>query len=134
MRSLATLVVLVPLVIAWSAPARAAAPWFVEKTENLGVPQPCFDPDHRDREGCYSSYVALADLDADGHLDIVFANGGGYFTPSTTAPLAVYLNDGHGRFLDVNASIFRGFEGRVHQVAIGDIDGDGDLDLYVPDA
>ncbi|TKC98514.1 FG-GAP repeat domain-containing protein [Polyangium fumosum] len=110
--------------------AAAAAPYFVEKTGNLGSPQPCADT----KEGCYSHYVLLVDLDGDGDLDAVFANGGGYYTPSTTAPLAAYLNDGTGKFTEVGATSFGGFSGRVRQIAAADVDGDGDVDLYVPDS
>jgi MYXO-CTERM domain-containing protein len=120
------------LLVTTSRLASAAPLLFDEKTPNLGVHQPCFDPAHPDQEGCYSNYVVLADLNADGHLDIVFANGGGYFVPAGPAPLAVYYNDGKGAFRDVAGAAFGGFAGRVRQIAVGDIDGDGDLDLYVP--
>ncbi|MDI3281726.1 FG-GAP-like repeat-containing protein [Polyangium sp. 15x6] len=110
--------------------AAAAAPIFVERTENLGSPQPCA----ASNEGCYSHYVLLVDLDGDNDLDAVFANGGGYYTPSTTAPLAAYLNDGTGKFQEVGGTSFGGFSGRVRQIAAADVDGDGDVDLYAPDS
>jgi len=109
-------------------------PLFEEHTERLGSPQPCFDAEHPRAEGCYSSYVVAADLNGDGALDLLFANGGGYFVPATAAPLAFYINDGHGLFTEAGAASFGGFSGRVRQVAVGDIDGDGDLDVFVPDA
>ncbi len=107
-----------------------AAPFFVEVTANLGSPQPCLGTN----EGCYSHYVLLTDFDNDGDLDAVFANGGGYYTPDDTAPLVAYLNDGMGQFTEIGASSFGGFTGRVRQIAVGDIDNDGDLDFYAPDA
>lgn len=107
-----------------------AAPLFQEETWRLGSPQPCADSN----EGCYSHYLFLADLDADGDFDIVYANGGGYYVPSTTAPLVAYLNDGSGHFTDIGPSSFGGFHGRVRQIAAGDVDDDGDLDLYAPDS
>src|SRR5262245_41294164 len=108
----------------------AAAPLFQQQTAKLGSPQPCASTN----EGCYSHYVLMADFSNDGALDFVFANGGGFYTPSTTAPLAAYLNDGMGNFTEVNATMFGGCSGRVRQIAAGDIDADGDLDLYLPDS
>jgi hypothetical protein len=107
-----------------------AAPLFEEKTANLGAPQPCAGTN----EGCYSNYVVLADLDGDKDLDIVFASGGGYYAPGTKAPMAAYLNDGAGDFTEVNATAFGGFQGRLRQVTVGDIDGDGDNDVIAPDS
>lgn len=103
----------------------------------LPSPQPCGPGS---AEGCYSHYVRLADLDGDADLDVVFANGGGYFERGGEAglqPLVVYRNDGQGTgedpiFIDVSGEAVGGFTSRVRQVAIGDVDGDGDLDLYAP--
>ena len=111
-------------------PAAGAVPLFAEATARLGSPQPCAGT----MEGCYSNYVALADLDGDGDLDAVFASGGGYYVPGTAAPMAIYLGDGAGAFTEVNATAVGGFTGRLRQVAIGDLDGDGDLDLVAPDS
>ncbi len=114
--------------LVWPATSWAEdAPFFVEATERLGSPQPC------DGSGCYSHFVTLADLDGDGDLDAVFANGGGYYAVGTAQPLVVYQNDGKGQFTDVSATAVGGFTGRVRQIAIGDIDGDGDLDLIAPE-
>jgi FG-GAP-like repeat len=108
-----------------------AAALFVEATARLGAPQPCGPGE---TEGCYSNYVVLADLDGDGDLDAVFASGGGYYVPGDAAPMALYLNDGAGNFSESNASALGGFTGRLRQVAVGDLDDDGDLDLVAPDA
>jgi len=122
-----------------ATPAGAiAGPLFANVTDAaLPTPQPC-GPGAA--EGCYSNYVRLADLDGDGDLDIVFANGGGYFESGGEEglqPLAIYRNDGPGEdggatFTDVSAEAVGGFAGRLRQVAIGDVDADGDLDLYAP--
>ena len=65
--------------------------------------------------------VILADLDRDGHLDLVEGNDFGY-------PNIVWMNDGRGNF----ASQFAfGPEDRTRDVAAGDVTGDGFPDIVV---
>lgn len=129
LQKLHRLTLVLPLVLAPSA--AQATPLFTEATANLGSPQPCGPGES---EGCYSNYVVLADLDGDGDLDAVFASGGGYYQPGDAQLMALYLNDGAGRFTESSASATGGFTGRLRQVAVGDIDGDGDNDLVAPDS
>jgi hypothetical protein len=69
--------------------------------------------------------VALADLDGDGDLDAVVANysNGGESN-------IVWLNDGAGNFSDNGQTLANS---RSRNVALGDIDGDGDLDIVDTD-
>lgn len=127
------LVVGLGVVGAISPAARADVPLFTDATPRLGAPQPCFDPKDPGAEGCNSHYALVVDLDGDGLLDILFANGGGYFVPATDAPLAFYRNGGAGAFRENSDRAWPGHRGRHYQVAVGDIDGDGDLDVYAPD-
>jgi hypothetical protein len=63
--------------------------------------------------------LTLADVDADGDLDIVQVNGAN--------PARVYLNDGSGTYTDSGQSLAG--PNQVFDVEAGDLDLDGDLDL-----
>jgi enediyne biosynthesis protein E4 len=70
-----------------------------------------------------SSGAALADINSDGHLDLL-VNGVGTGT-------RLFLNDGSAHFTEVTAqSGLRGGAGSM-SMALADIDGNGTLDLYV---
>jgi VCBS repeat protein len=109
------------------APAGAlAAPYFQNAPGALPSPQPCGGT------GCYTNFLVLADLEGDGDLDVLLANGGGFYTAGQAEPSTVYLNDGNGSFVDANGPVFGGATSRLRQVAVADVDGDGDLDVYTP--
>ena len=81
--------------------------------------------DSGQRLGGESSYaVALGDLDGDGDLDALVANGAGERSQ-------VWMNDGRGNFS--LAGELRDF-GDTRDVALGDLDGDGDLDAFLANA
>jgi len=65
--------------------------------------------------------AALGDIDGDGDLDIVIDTGEPY-TPSNE----VWLNDGQGVFHDSGQRLG---SADIESLALGDIDGDGDLDI-----
>ena len=73
-----------------------------------------------------SQDIALGDLDGDGDLD-AFVTGPGELCFGVLDPNKVWLNDGAGYFSDSGQSL--GDDGR--SVALGDLDGDGDLDAFV---
>lgn len=80
---------------------------------------------------------ALFDCDGDGDLDILFVNSArspnaqGDFGPGTRLGNALYRQESDGTFSDVTTG--SGIEGGGYGVgcAVGDIDNDGDLDVYV---
>jgi hypothetical protein len=78
------------------------------------------------------SGVALFDHDGDGLLDIYFATGT-YFPVGSrrTGSNKLYKNLGNGKFRDVTKESGLGFEGYCHGVIAGDIDNDGDPDVFL---
>ena len=73
-------------------------------------------------EGQSSQGAIFADIDGDGHLDLLVTSIGG--------GTRCFINDGKGGFAE-NATngLIRKFAGT--SMALADVDGDGDLDLYV---
>jgi hypothetical protein len=69
--------------------------------------------------------VALADLDGDGDLDALVPNG---FRDTGSFPTLVFWNDGSGQFTDSGQRLN---ETLGAELALGDLDGDGDLDAFV---
>ena len=76
--------------------------------------------------------AAVFDADGDGKMDLYFANatrlpvGAG---PS--GPNRFYLNLGGGKFRDATESSGLGFAGFCHGIAVGDVDNDGDADVFL---
>jgi len=72
------------------------------------------------------------DADGDGRLDAIVVNGGKSVDPSSAGTVAfLSLQTSDGRFVD--ASTNAGFQGTGYGMglAIGDIDNDGDTDVYI---
>ena len=68
----------------------------------------------------------LADLDGDNDLDLFVVSGGSQQAPEV--PNQVWFNDGAGTFVDSGQTLGNTFS---WSVALGDLDGDGDLDAFV---
>jgi hypothetical protein len=78
------------------------------------------------------SGVAVFDYDNDGLLDIYFATA--TLLPLGTAvkePNRLYKNLGNNHFKDVTVSSGMGFRGFCHGIIAGDIDNDGDQDVFL---
>jgi hypothetical protein len=76
-----------------------------------------------DTRGLATTCAAFADVDGDGNIDLVVGTLGG--------PIKLWLGDGKGRFRDATSE--SGLTGGYAATALtfADVDGDGDLDLYV---
>ncbi|MCH8294386.1 CRTAC1 family protein [Candidatus Poribacteria bacterium] len=114
--------------------------YFTEITAELGfddTPEPWPDGTYATHE-VIGGGIALFDYDNDGDLDLLqirFPPPGQIDTP---APNRLFQQQPDGIFLDVTAAAGLGDPGYGQGVAIGDVDNDGDLDVYVtnfgPDA
>jgi len=127
-----------------SAPAAPTAPaaadaWFVEVGHERGldfVHDAGRTPEKHLPE-TMGSGAAMADLDGDGDLDLYLVQGGPLPVPGAPAPASrptnrLFLNDGSARFTDATATSGDGAQARYGMgVVAGDVEGDGDLDLYL---
>jgi MYXO-CTERM domain-containing protein len=120
----------VGLLAALAVPREAKAIGFF--TNNTATALPAIQPCQDSQPGCYTSWLTTADLEGDGDMDILLANGGGYYATGKADDSVVYLNDGKGVFTDATPISFNNAKSRLRQLAVRDIDGDGDLDIYQP--
>ncbi len=76
----------------------------------------------------WTNQLTIGDIDNDGDLDLIFANGGNFSSAGTNLPQRIYINNGSGVFTDQSLARLN-FSGLCRGAELGDIDNDGDLDL-----
>ncbi len=74
--------------------------------------------------------LAVGDLDGDGDLDFIVGKWG----PGKDGRNRLYLNDGKGIFSDATKGRLPLVSRKTFSLALGDVDGDGDLDLLAGNA
>ena len=128
------------LVILQTAEAETDTPLFTEVTSALGFVQteePWPAGTHALPE-IIGSGVALFDYDNDTALDILHIRFPPPGSTDTPAPNRLFRQQSDGSFIDVTEAAGIGDAGYGQGVAIGDVDNDGDADVYVtnygPDA
>lgn len=116
------LIALLPYVsLAQDNPEAGATPLWVDRTDEL-----------IGETGEWTNRVELADLDGDGWVDILFANGGNYSEAGELEHNRAYLNQGPGkRFKEVSRSVFGETPDTARVIQVRDVSGDGVADLFV---
>jgi len=79
----------------------------------------------------YLGDAEFGDVDGDGDLDLVLADWGGPPEDVAGGPVRLWLNDGRGRFTDASARLPAVTLGMSWDLALIDLDDDGDLDVVV---
>ncbi|MSR44649.1 MAG: hypothetical protein EXS15_04730 [Phycisphaerales bacterium] len=79
----------------------------------------------------YTNQIGVGDIDADGDLDLCFANGQSYSSLGALLKPRIYVNNGAGVFADLTDTRVAGITGCFRSAEFGDVDGDNDLDLLL---
>jgi enediyne biosynthesis protein E4 len=89
---------------------------FTDVTEKAGLARSA-------AEGIAATGVAAGDVDGDGFPDLLITDAFG--------PTRLFHNNGNGTFTEITAASGIAVPGNARSAAFADVDGDGDLDLFV---
>lgn len=82
--------------------------------------------------GEWTNKVELADVDADGRVDVLFANGGDYDKAGEPVPSRVFHNAGAGKpWPEITRQVFGEQKFLARVIKVRDVDGDGHVDVFV---
>lgn len=80
----------------------------------------------------WTNKVELADINGDGWIDLLFANGGDYSEPGEPEMNRAFANRGPGQpFEEVTGRVFGSTPDLARVIKARDFDGDGDTDIFV---
>ncbi len=80
----------------------------------------------------WTNKVELADLNGDGLVDLLFANGGNYSEPGEPERNRVFFNQGPGaRFIERSAEVLGPEPDLARVIKARDVDADGNVDIFV---
>ncbi len=125
-------------ILAPSAPAAVAGPWFVDAAQASGLAafrDTCGGPAKDYLIETVGSGVAMFDYNGDGLLDVYFVNGSTFQIldnprlPKTSGRL--FRNNGDGTFTDVTEASGLINQGWGQGVAVADYDNDGHPDVFI---
>ena len=117
----------------WGVHAETDNPLFTEVTAELGFPQTevSWAAGTHALPEVIGSGVALFDYNNDGALDVLHIRFPPPGKADAPAPNQLFQQQPDGTFVDVTEIAGIGHEGYGQGVAIGDVDNDGDADIYV---
>jgi hypothetical protein len=115
-------ILLVALMLASSSSAAVAQRWQDATADCIGT------------TAQWTNKVEVADVDGDGLVDILFANGGDYDSPGQPEASRVWKNTGNwgvagSHCTEISAQALGGVTGLSRVIKVADVDGDGDLDI-----